>query len=369
MNYRLGFFVILAMFAATGITAGMLFDRTIANYLYLYGFAEPPAFEYAYLDPAYYIDDVMLPPPLAYERHVHDLDDFAAWRAMLADPGLHVGGNPYPEPVMLESPSPDLEKFLLDEIIVWHASPPSDREPNGKAVLVVPGSGDGSAREIMGIRTEHVPYHGEIGLRLAAAGYDAYTLELDGWGERQKDVGSTCPIQSIPFSCEFFAFREKLARYGISLSAMHDVEVATVLSYVADRHDWVAVSGLSAGTPRALESALANPDAVDAVVLASGIRTVHEWPIYVTAGYMGGDGEYDVEDADRAGALAPMPLYVSYGALEGGAYGYAAESGDIRDVIQPIYEMHGATPAFTYIVHGGMHEYDVDSVIAFLDSH
>lgn len=366
MNYRLGFFVVLAVFAITGITAGVLLDRTITNYLYLYTPLKPPTAEYAYLDPTHYSDDVVIPPPLAYERHVHGMEDFVAWKDMLVDPDLRIHNNLHPEPVTLESPS-GLEKFLLGEIIVYHAAPRPDKA-NGRAVLVVPGSGDGAAREIMGIKTEHTPYHGEIGLRLAAAGYDAYTLELEGWGQRQKDVGSTCPIASIPTNCEYFAFQEKLARYGISLISIHDREVATTLSYMESRHDWIAVSGLSMGVGRALTTVLANPDTVDAVVLASGISMIHEWPIFVTTGPFI-ETEYDVENVDRVRALAPMPLYMSYGSLESGSFGYAAKSGDIRNAVMPVYEMHGAAGAFTYVVHDGMHEYDVDSVIEFLDSH
>lgn len=366
LDYRTAFFVLLAIFVISGTAAGMLFDRTIANYLYLYTPVKPPAPEYAYLDPTHYDNDMMIPPLLAYERHVTGMDDFVSWRDMLADSDLHVRNNPHPEPVMLESP-PGLEKFLLGEIIVYHAAPPPDKA-NGRAVLVIPGSGDGAAREIMGIQTVHTPYHEEIGLRLAAAGYDAYTLELDGWGERQKDVGSACPNVSIPINCEFFAFQEKLARYGISLGFIHDKEVAATLSYVASRHNWIAVSGLSASVPRALSSALANPDVVDAAVLASGVSIVHGWPIFVTAGPFI-EAKYDVENVDRVRALAPMPLYISYGSLEDGSFGYAARSGDIQRTVQPTYEMHGAVEAFMYVVHDGMHEYDVDSVIAFLDSH
>lgn len=365
----MGFFVILAVFVVTGVTAGILFDRTITNYLYLYEFITPPTVQYTYLDSKYY-DDIMLPPPLAYERHVHGLNDFTAWKDMLLDANLHISNNPHPESVMIEQTS-DFEKFFLDEIIVYHAAPPitnNNSEANGKAVLVIPGSGDGAAREIMGIQTVHTPYHDKIGLRLAMAGYDVYTLELDGWGERQKDAGSTCPNIAIPFNCEFFAFQEKLARYGISLNSIHDREVATTLSYIASKHDWVAVSGLSAGTSKALESALANPDMVNAVILASGITMIHEWPIFVTAGpYI--ETNYDVEGVDRVRALAPMPLYISYGSLEIGPFGYAAQSVDIQSMVQSTYEMHGAANEFLYVIHDGMHEYDIDSVITFLDSH
>lgn len=365
-NYRTAFFALLAAFVITGTVAGMLFDRTIANYLYLYTPAKPPVPEYAYLDSAYYENDVIIPPPLAYERHVADMDDFVAWRTMLADSNLHIHNNPHPELVMLES-HPGLEKFLLGEIIVYHAAPPPDKA-NGKAVLVIPGSGDGAAREIMGIQTVHIPYHGEIGLRLAAAGYDAYTLELDGWGERRKDAGSMCPNVSVPVNCEYFAFQEKLARYGISLSSIHDKEVAVTLSYVTSKHNWTAISGLSAGVKKALPSTLANSDVVDAVVLASGISIVHGWPIFITAGPLI-EPKYDIENVDRVRALAPTPLYMSYGSLEDGSFGYAAKSEDIPEAIRPVYEMYGVPERFMYVIHGGMHEYDIDSVITFLDSH
>ena len=328
---------------ATGITAAVLFDRTIMNYA-MYAMDDLTPYEYAYLDPSYY-QDTVIPPPLAFERHVDDVADFEGWRNMLANPAFHISDNIHPEPVMLgphpRSDKTAVERFLLGDIIVWHASPQAS---NGRAVLVVPGSGDGAAREIMGVYTEKdVPYHGEIGLRLAESGYHAYTLELDGWGERQKDVGGACPKHMVPVNCEFYAFRESLGRYGVSLDDIHDREVATVMSYVADRHEWVAVSGLSAGAWRALTAALANHDVVNATVLASGIMAVHEWPIFIVPGW-GSDmlDPYDVEDAERAGALAPTPLYVSYGMQETGLTGYAAKTGDVRDTILPMYEMHDA---------------------------
>ncbi len=364
MNYKVGFFVILVVFVATSVTASMLFDRTITNYLLSSQLIEPMEQEYRFLDPKYY-HNVEIPPPLSYERHVRDIGDFAMWKDSLMDPNLLIEHNQHPESTDPEAVSPGLEKLFLGEIIVYHAAPP-DRS-NGKAVLVIPGSGDGAAREIMGIMTRHEPYHDKIGLRLAEAGYDAYTLELDGWGERQKDVGSTCPNSGIANNCEYFAFQEKLARYGLSLMSMHEKEVATVLSYVSSKHDWIAISGLSGGVPRALSVALANPDTINATVLASGINIVHGWPMFVTAGpYIA--TEYNVEDIDRVRALAPMPLYMSYGSLEAGPPGYAATSGDVQRTVQTAYDLHGAAGTFRYVVHDGAHAYDVDSVIEFLDS-
>ena len=71
LDYRTAFFVLLAVFVVISIVAGMLFDRVIINYLYMYALVAPPTSEYAYLDPTHYSDDVVIPPPLAYERHVH----------------------------------------------------------------------------------------------------------------------------------------------------------------------------------------------------------------------------------------------------------------------------------------------------------
>ena len=364
MNYKAGFFIILVIFTVTTAAAAVLFDRTISNYMVLNHVAEPPEQEYAYLDPSYY-SHVEIPAPLSYERNVSGVDDFGMWRTSLTNSDLSIGNNPHPEPSNVETVSPGLVKMSLGEIIVYHAPPPD--KSNGRAVLIIPGSGDGSAREIMGIETRHEPYHDNIGLRLAGAGYDAYTLELDGWGERSKDVGSTCPTSTLPMNCEYFTFQEKLAKYGISLFSLHEREVATALSYVSDRHEWVAMSGLSAGALRTPAVALANADVVDAVVLASGIVMIHEWPMFVTA-WRDIMVEYDMEGVDTVRALAPMPVYMSYGSLEAGSHGYAARSGDIQRAVQTAYDLHGAADKFRYVVHGGVHEYDVDSVIEFLDS-
>lgn len=371
LDYRRAFFLLLTAFVTCCITAVVVLDQTIENWLYLNipDMFPPSEIEYAYLDPSYY-EDVMIPPPLAYERHVRDVEDFEAWSDMVAGSSFlqRVADIPHVEPVMLESPASGVEKFILGDVIVFHASPPPDQDA-GRAVLVVPGSGHGAARDIMGIETEYQPYHDEIGLRLAGAGYHAYTLELDGWGLRQKDVGDMCPYMPQRTGCEFHAFKQKLGAYGISVAGIHDAEVAAVLSHVSERHGWVAVAGLSAGAPRALEAALSNRDMVDATVLASGITVTHGWPILINFNPAAAVDPYDMDTTDRLRALAPMPLYVSYGAEERGLYGVGARTTDIPDAVAPVYDMMGTAGSFSYVVHDGAHEYDVDSVIGFLDSH
>ena len=153
---------------------------------------------------------------------------------MLADPRQHVFPQYVLRPVMLESFVPGIEKFPLGDIIVWYAAPDVS---NSRAVLVIPGSGDGATREIMGAYTEkNVAYHNEIGLRLAEHGHDAYTLKLDGGRVAERRWLGGPKVHRLG-NCEFYAFRESLARYDVSLTDMHNAEVTTTLSYVTDHHE------------------------------------------------------------------------------------------------------------------------------------
>ena len=367
MNYKIAFVVTLSVLVALTATAVTVFDRTIEGHLVplvVNGTADT----YVFLDPMWYEGIDIL--PLSYERNVQTAGDFEGWKKGYANPALSAGLHHPAIVVVTDSSERDghtLNRLLIDgSLVVYEALP--DR-PNGKAVVVVPGMGHQGARDVMGVPSEYSIgyYHGDIGMRLAGAGYAVYAPELLGWGERQVDVGSACagPGQDA-YACSFHVFSNSLSMYGISTGAIHANESAKALAYALSKHDRVALAGLSNGCSDANSLAHANPGETGAVVLASCVGRTHEWPM--GASLSGSGQNLRAEPVDAVRALAPLPLYISYGQLELGLYAYAVESGDIERMVAEAYGLVGEPGKFTYVVHGGGHMYDVDSVIEFLDT-
>lgn len=366
LNYKIAFWATLAALAALVGSAVVVFDRTIEDYLYT-SIANGTAGRYVFLNPAWYEDVELL--PMSYEKNVRTAADFEEWRRGFIHAALRAPLHSPDTVVSSSSTSHDgytLNRLLVDgSLIVYEALPDS---PNGKAVVVIPGNGHQGARDIMGIPSEYsyAYYHGAIGARLAEAGYVVYAPELLGWGERQVDVGSACAGPgATKTTCSFNVFSTSLAMYGISIGDIHLNETAKTVSYAVSRNDRVAVVGLSNGCNGAVHTALANPAAVGAVVLASCIGRTHEWPMGNTM--TGGSQNLYAEPVDTVRALAPLPAYISYGSLELGLNLYEVEHGDIRRMVSEAYDLVGAPDRLEYVVHGGGHEYDFDSVLAFLD--
>lgn len=367
MSYKTAFWATLAALVILVGSAVVVFDRTIENYLHLPTPNSVPGTRYVFLDPAWYEGVDLL--PMSYENNVRTAADFEGWRQGFIDATLRTSLH-IPATIAVSSSAArdgyTVNKLLVDgSLIVYEAIP---EHPNGKAVVVVPGSGHQGARDIMGIPSEYSYryYHGAIGTRLAEAGYAVYAPEMLGWGERQVDVGSVCIDSGADRTmCSFNVFSTSLAMYGINIGSIHLNESAKTVSYAASKHDRIAVAGLSYGCGGAASTALANPAEVGAVVLASCVGRTHEWPM---GNSMTGSGQnLHAEPVDSVRALAPLPLYISYGSLERGLYQYEAKHGDVERMVSEAYNLVGAPDSFDYVIHGGGHEYDFDSVLAFLD--
>lgn len=367
MSYKIAFVATLSVLVALVASAVVVFDRTIEGYLAPYIVNQTTGGMYAFLDPSWYEGVDLL--PMSYERNVRTAEDFREWKKGFSRPDLAAGAHRPSTVDVLGSSEHDgysLNKLLLDgRLIVWEALPDS---PNGKAVVITPGTGHGGARDVMGIPSDYSfsYYHGDIGPRLARAGYASYAPELTGYGERQVDVGSACAGPGADATrCSFDVFSNSLAMYGISTYAIHLNESAKAFSHALSKHGRVAVAGLSYGCGAAAGTAHANPDRVAAVVLASCIVRSHGWPM--SAGTVGSGQNLRAEPLDSVRALAPIPVHLSYGSLELGLGRYEADHGDVGRMVAEAYDLVGAPGSLDYVVHGGGHEYDVDSVVAFLD--
>lgn len=368
LNYKFAFWATLSVMVALVVSAAVVLDRTIDAWLdaSLHK-ANDTAGGYVFLDPSWYEGIDLL--PMSYENNVQTAADFEEWRQEFISAAMHASLH---SPTTIATSSSvahngyTLNRLIVDgSLIVYEALPDA---PNGKAVVVIPGTGHQGARDIMGIPSEYSLryYHGAIGARLAEAGYTVYAPELLGWGERQVDVGSVCSAPGVePTTCSFDVFSTALSMYGISTGAIHLNESAKTVSYAISKHGRVAVAGLSNGCNAAGHTALANPDTVAAVVLASCIGRTHEWPMGNT---MTGSGQnLHAEPVDSVRALAPLPAYISYGTLERGLLGYEVKHGDVKRMVFEAYSLVGAPDRLDYVIHDGSHEYDFESVLAFLD--
>lgn len=368
LNYKFAFWSTLFVLGALVVSATIVLDRTIDEYLrQSAATTSDMADRYVFLDPSWYEGADLL--PMQYENNVRTTADFEEWRQGFIHEALHASLH---TPITIATASSTtgdgytLNRLVIDgSLIVYEALPD---EPNGKAVVVIPGNGHQGARDVMGIPSEYSYryYHGAIGAKLAEAGYAVYAPELLGRGERAVDVGSVCDGPGVDATmCSFDVFSTALSMYGISAGAIHLNESAKTVSYAISKHGRVAVAGLSNGCNAAGHAALANPDTVDAVVLASCIGRSHEWPMGNSM--TGGGQNLHAEPVDSVRALAPLPLYISFGSLERGLFGYEVKHGDVKRMVSEAYNLVGAPDRFDYVVHDGGHEYDFDSVLAFLD--
>lgn len=366
----------LATLIAVVASTIIVFDRTIEAYLssddadadavlYL-GMYPPDSIRYTFLDPSWYNHTDVY--SMSYERHVETHDDFVSWREGLIDPKYDVAGHAPANVTMLSTMPRDgwtLDHLHIDGIDVYRAVP---NLPNGRGVVVVPGAGDGGIRDIMGVPSEdsHRYYHDAIGIDLVRAGYTVYAPELLGWGLRQADVGYEC-VGNDHYRCAYRPLEAALSSYGISIREVHANETASVISYAASMHDRVGVATISYGCGPSLDVALASPGRVDALVMASCWIGPHVLPLNSNVDVVHGMNlRYGGIDPLRA--LAPLPLYVSYGVEEAPLILYIIEQDEVRGMIQAAYDLVGASDNFVYMVHNAGHAYDEASVVEFLDA-
>ena len=377
-NYKVAFLATLAVLIAFAASTLIAFDRTIEAYLYgtrgggeddgdyHMGLWPPGSIRYAFLDPSWYNHTDLY--ALSYERHVETYDDFARWREGVIEPKYSAAGHAPANVSVLSTVSRDgyyLDRLRIDGIDAYRAVP---ERPNGKAVVVVPGAGDGGMRDIMGVPGEHSHryYHERIGIRLAESGYTVYAAELLGWGLRQADVGYEC-AWTEHWRCAYDPLDAALSSYGINIREVHTNETAKVIAHAASVHDRVGVATISYGCGPALDAALASPGYVDALVMASCWIGPRIMPLNGNMDVVHGMNlRYGTVDPLRA--LAPVPLYLSYGAEEAPLILYIVGQDDVRRMVQEAYDVSGAPGNFTYVVHGAGHKYDEASVVEFLDS-
>lgn len=336
--------------------------------------------------PEYYYEDLGVLPH-TFSKHVRTLEDFEEWKngpvlkEQRTRPTIHQVPH---DATMLFSEERDgyvLSKFAMttfypDDIIFYKLAPtavPAGGDARG-TVLVIPGSGNQGALDVLGEPSPLSPYYyqDEIAKRLVKEGYDVYAIELHGYGEREFDVGQACNNRSDNerrLTCPAAQLDNRLAMYGISLHSIQTDEITQVLAHMVydEGADSIAVAGLSLGAGHAISQAVINSDVVDAVVVASGIASHANSPISHQA--VGRNQLQCCDSNDEAATIAPKPMYVSFGKNEVGGYGWEASTNHTGDFLMKVYALHNAADNFYYHVHDGAHQYHIETVIDFLETH
>ncbi len=383
--YRLLFWVFFATTIALVVTGSMILTIRDRSFSYIFDILsntveQEKTHGYKYL-PSYYETNLNDSLPYSFEKNVKSLEDFVVWKeggvleSYASRPTIHEMDHFEPTEQILEDTNDHVLKkltipaFFDPDTVIFYELLPKGKATHD-AVFIIPGSGNQGAKDVLGLPSEYSShyYHGDIARHLVLEGYAVYTIELRGYGERQIDVGSACE-NNDPFTCPSLVLKNKLAIYGISIGNMRQDEISQILSWIESKKyiERIAVAGLSLGAGHAANTAIINPDVIDAVILASGIGSTLYSPLNSASGATLKLKCCDSKDA--IATIAPTPMYVSFGLQESTFFRWEAETRHTADFLQGVYDLHQKSDNFYFIAHDGMHKYDVDSVIEFLNSH
>lgn len=369
----------LAGFAVAAAAAVVIFDQTIYNY---FGYSLLPPVESSYPMRVIPSDSVPVYGGIPEDMLLSDtypaggtLAEVEAWKERIRKDmyGHNLHASTFNEEPMLDMELErdgytlgrySMEGLLDDRIIFWKMVPDGGSD---KAVMVIPGSGNPGARDVVGEPSpwEAFYYHDEIGVSLVQGGYAVYVPELYGYGERAVTFEGCKTAASKTdqiLQCGPRTLVQVMDSRGGSLGDLWDDEISKVLSVITEGK--IAVAGLSLGGNLATNQLNINHDMIDAGLLVSGGATKFYAPVMLA--HHGYDHTtYDSNDVILA--LAPKPMYLSYGLHETGPLRFEAESGHTYRLMQEAYEAYGADDGrFSYMVHGGGHEYHTSSVLEFL---
>ena len=270
--YKIGFYAMVAVVAVIVLSGFFIlaaFDRSPSYILDRILDVPPPVSELlngtvGFL-PSYYYEGLDTLPH-TFGKHVKTLDDFYEWKSgpILEEyrkrPTIHqVSYNS----TMVSSEERNgyvLSKFTMqtrypNSIIFYKLTPTHNDSQNERGtVLVIPGSGNQGANDVLGEPSPIASYYYQeaIAKHLVREGYDVYTIELHGYGEREFDVGKACETKTTDerlLTCSADLLHNRLAMYGTSLYTIQTDEITQVLAHIAynEKAEDIAVVGLSLG--------------------------------------------------------------------------------------------------------------------------
>lgn len=336
--------------------------------------------------PNYYVNDNDL-LTLSFDKNVKSIEDFPHWKKNLLafddkEKYLNIDLLPLQKTNLIneiETKNYVRKKYVMESTdsdqIIFYELIPKFKQKTYSTILLVSGTGHQGARDLLGISSDISKYYyqNELAVKLVDFGYVVFVPELRGYGERaiNFDYCDRVLERERLIQCSGKVFGNYLDLMGIDLILLQQQDVSLVLKYISnldyvDKNN-IAIGGLSLGAGIASTISTYNPNIIKATISASGTGSVARAPPTLEAA---GHGKLLYFDSnDFVATIAPRPLYVSFGENEHGIFGWEARTNYSGNFFKKVYNLLDKEENFYYIVHNGVHEYDVPSIIDFLNKH
>ena len=339
--------------------------------------------------PEIYENQVLL---LSFEKNVSSKHDFIPWKAELIKKFQNIFEIPNYDDIILmpvEKISGDEQnEYLLnkystsaqdnDKIIFYELKPKNDTKltfcegkPCYSTVLIIPGSGNQGALDVINQPSQYSPYyyHQGIAEKLVKLGYVVFVIENRGWGERVLDIKMNCEQPDV--YCSGNKLHKHLLNLGYNQHSLQIIDTMQLLKHIHNldyvNNEKITIAGLSLGGPVSIAVSNISPN-VASTVAASGIISQYKTG---GSGITPGMLEY-FDQPDLAAALSPKPLYLSWGLNENVEFGYEANNQYSAKLISNSYKLFDSEEKLTIIIHDEQinhgHTFEITSLIDFINN-
>jgi len=330
--------------------------------------------------PDIYTKNIM---PLSFDKNVEKIEDFDTWKEKILQKFREVNQVPPLDEIKV-NPVKKIESFEKNNLlitkytteafdgdtIIFYEILPNNDSSKYPAILFIPGTGNQGARDLLDLPSEFSEFYYERGIALDVAkqNFAVFVIENRGWGERRIDAGSECGINDYLPYCSGFLLRTHLGNIGYSLTGLQIVDTLQLVKHIQtlDHIDSknIATVGLSHGGGLSLSVGVLNPD-IKSIVVVNTIITVNKtWPSAVR----GTNQILKYFDApDLAATMSPRLMYLSWGLKDVKSLGFEANTQTAANYIKKAYQLFDAEDNLTIVIHNYGHQYDVPSVIEFLN--
>jgi len=330
--------------------------------------------------PEIYTKNIM---PLSFDKNVEKIEDFDTWKGQVIQKFREVNqvplldeikANPVKKIESFEKNNLLITKFTTEafdgDTIIFYQVLPNNDSIKYPAVIFIPGTGNQGARDLLDLPSEFSEFYYERGIALDVAkqNFAVFVIENRGWGERRIDPGSECGRFENPTLCSGFLLRTHLGNIGYSLTGLQIVDTLQLVKHIQtlgyiDSNN-IAVVGLSHGGGLSLSVGVLNPDIKSTVVVNTIITVNKTWPSAVRD-----SGALKYFDApDLASTMSPRLMYMSWGLKDVKSLGFEAKTQTAANQIKKAYQLFDAEDNLTIVIHNYGHQYDVPSVIEFLNN-
>lgn len=329
--------------------------------------------------PNFYQENILA---LSFENNVKNEKDFEEWDLLISEKFVEIYNLQKVDEHSLKNIKKEfiestnskiLTKFSAKSFdgdkIIFYELKPNKQFDSLQTVLIIPGSGNQGAADVLDLDSVYRDYfyHKGLAKKIVDEGYIVYVIENRGWGERTIDAGLYCN-EPVVF-CSGNVLSRYLSNIGKDLFALQIDDSLQVFNFVKNQEhvksDNIAVVGLSLGGGIAQGMAVIQPE-IKSVILASGLISYQKT---IGTGITPGMLQF-FDFPDLVASLAPKPIYLSWGENEKSSFRFEAETLYSAKIIKNAYSVINAEQNVVIVIHNDEfnngHTFDVDSIIKFL---